>query len=204
MDKIDNFSGEYSFLSNFYYSPITYGHLTYPTSEHAFQAAKTEDKADELKIQKASTPGQAKKLGRKVTLIEDWERDKRRIMKSVLRRKFKNLELSIRLKQTGDAELIEGNTWGDTYWGVCKGKGKNHLGKLLMDVRAELRLKSCPFCGGKGSIHEYNRYTYVICEVCGAKAGGFDNMIDEDDDENYDPARKAVIAWEKRSNGLKL
>ena len=39
------------------------------------------------------------------------------------------------LLETGDQELIEGNTWGDTYWGTCNGVGENHFGKFLMNIR---------------------------------------------------------------------
>jgi predicted NAD-dependent protein-ADP-ribosyltransferase YbiA (DUF1768 family) len=42
------------------------------------------------------------------------------------------------LKATGDEELVEGNWWNDTFWGVCNGVGENNLGKLLMKIRAEL------------------------------------------------------------------
>ena len=50
-----------------------------------------------------------------------------------------NDDLKEKLLATGDAELIEGNTWNDTYWGVCRGKGKNHLGKIIMEVREALK-----------------------------------------------------------------
>lgn len=42
------------------------------------------------------------------------------------------------IRKNGDAELIEGNTWGDRIWGVCDGVGENRLGKILMRVRAEM------------------------------------------------------------------
>ena len=42
------------------------------------------------------------------------------------------------LLATGKATLVEGNSWGDTFWGVCRGKGKNMLGKILMRVRKRL------------------------------------------------------------------
>jgi hypothetical protein len=53
--------------------------------------------------------------------------------------KFQDPELKTKLLATGDAELIEGNWWGDVYWGVCNGEGRNELGKILMQVRDELR-----------------------------------------------------------------
>ena len=60
-------------------------------------------------------------------------------MYEIVKDKFsRNPELRVKLLNTGDIELIEGNYWGDTFWGVCNGKGENHLGKILMRVRKEL------------------------------------------------------------------
>lgn len=59
-------------------------------------------------------------------------------MEDLLRQKFSKTPLRRLLLATGEAELIEGNTWGDTYWGVCHGVGQNHLGCLLMKIRGEL------------------------------------------------------------------
>ena len=50
-----------------------------------------------------------------------------------------NPELGNKLLETGNQELVEGNTWGDIFWGVCNGKGQNWLGKILMMVRDEIR-----------------------------------------------------------------
>lgn len=62
------------------------------------------------------------------------------MMEYLLRQKFHDPELQQRLLDTGSEELVEGNTWGDVYWGVCDGKGQNNLGKILMDLRREYRL----------------------------------------------------------------
>jgi hypothetical protein len=59
-------------------------------------------------------------------------------MTEIIRLKFQNPGLKAKLLATGNQELIEGNTWGDCYWGVCEGNGQNHLGKILMQVREEL------------------------------------------------------------------
>ena len=135
---IDCFDGEFAFLSNFYPSPITDGNLIFPTVEHYFQAAKTTNIEEYEKIAAADTPGQAKRLGRKVTLRPDWEEVKDQVMLDALRKKFSDDKLRSMLLTTGEEYLIEGNTWGDKYWGVCGGIGLNHLGKLLMQVRDEL------------------------------------------------------------------
>lgn len=150
---IDSFRGKYAFLSNFYPSEISipyrylggYENIVYPTVEHAFQAAKTTDIEWKLRIANASSPALAKRLGRKVPLDSEWTHYKRwndrrqTVMKVFLVKKFMSIpELRTKLADTGDEELIEGNTWNDTYWGVCRGVGENHLGKLLMEVREML------------------------------------------------------------------
>lgn len=133
------FDHEYAFLSNFYDSPFEVDGIKYPTVEHFFQAMKVTDPKDREVIAAAATPGQAKQLGRKVSLRADWEEIKIDIMKFALRCKFQVPELREKLLTTGDEELIEGNWWGDRFWGVCDGIGENHLGKLLMEVRQEIR-----------------------------------------------------------------
>jgi len=137
--KITSFTGEYSFLSNFHPSKIEYCGVIYPTLEHAYQAAKTDNPEERKKIQAADTPGKAKKLGKSVTLTRDWNRKKLIVMENMLRQKFYNKELRKKLLATGTAQLIEGNNWGDTFWGICNGKGMNHLGNLLVEIRADLK-----------------------------------------------------------------
>ena len=140
MVVIDSFSEEFEFLSNFFPSKITdFEGNIYPTVEHYFQAMKTLDPEKRKIIAAAPTPGQAKRLGRKVNLRKDWEEIKLDVMKTALRQKFSKPGLRQMLLDTGDAELIEGNWWGDTYWGVCNVVGENHLGELLMEIREELR-----------------------------------------------------------------
>ena len=63
-------------------------------------------------------------------------------MNWAIREKFKDINLSELLIGTEDVELVESNNWNDTFWGVCNGKGKNHLGKILMEVREELKFKN--------------------------------------------------------------
>lgn len=136
---IAKFSGTFRFLSNFYPAPVTMRGVVYPTTEHAFQAAKTLDLVQRAQIARCTTPGQAKRLGRKVTLRAEWEEIKMEVMLACLRAKFRHEPLRSMLLGTGDAQLVEGNEWGDTFWGVCKGEGKNVLGVQLMLVREELR-----------------------------------------------------------------
>jgi ribA/ribD-fused uncharacterized protein len=138
-DTINFFRGRYDFLSNFYVREIVYNGFTYKSTEHAYQAAKAIDPLIHDVIAAADTPGQSKKLVRKIQIREDWAEVKDKIMLDVLRLKFKHYDLRSKLLATGNATLIEGNTWGDVYWGVCEGKGLNMLGKMLMQVREEIK-----------------------------------------------------------------
>jgi len=136
---ITSFRGEAAFLSNMSSSPIKLGGVEYPTVEHAFQAAKTTDPTERAKILVAKTAGEAKKIGRTVTLRKGWTQMREEVMEKALRAKFEqNPELKKKLLETEGVELIEGNTWGDTFWGQVNGKGSNKLGKLLMKIRDEL------------------------------------------------------------------
>jgi len=139
-DAIHSFTGNFDFLSNFYTCKIVYENEKYRSSEHAFQAAKTDDPLQIEKIKKA-TAGQSKRLGRQASLRHDWEEKKDYIMLDILRYKFRaNPKLKEKLIATYPKELIEGNNWGDKYWGVDieTGNGLNKLGKILMKVREEL------------------------------------------------------------------
>lgn len=146
--SINEFRGAYRFLSNFWPGgiPVFLDGDEYTTVEHAFQASKTLHMRERRAFQKVLRPGEAKKMGRALKdrglQRPDWENVKRRIMKDLLGQKFSEPELRDKLLDTGDQEIIEGNTWGDTYWGVCNGQGQNWLGKLLMEVRSELLAKT--------------------------------------------------------------
>lgn len=134
--NIKGFCGEYSFLSNFYPEPVEFEGLLYPSSEHAYQAAKCKD-ISQRKQFLGITPGQAKRLGRKVEIREDWEKVKKDTMHEILVDKFKTSGVLNRLLYgTGDKYLEETNWWNDAYWGVCNGKGENNLGKILMKIRS--------------------------------------------------------------------
>lgn len=139
--RIDLFRGGYFFLSNFYPCDFTWqGWMPdtsrqYTTVEHAFQAAKARTSQEHDWVASAATPADAKNRSRKVALIANWDQRRVQVMKSILLAKFSNPDLADRLRRTGSAKLVEGNHWGDTFWGVCRGVGENHLGKLLMGVR---------------------------------------------------------------------
>lgn len=140
---INSFTGKYAFLSNFYPYRIRYGGYYFPSSENAYQAAKVpNEKQDQEWVQhQLNTPGQSKRLGKKLPLRADWEQIKDQIMYNILLIKFSNPHLGDMLLDTKDEELIEGNTWGDTYWGAVDGVGQNKLGKILMNIRNQKKLE---------------------------------------------------------------
>ncbi|MCY4013451.1 MAG: NADAR family protein [Gammaproteobacteria bacterium] len=136
---IDRFIGEYAFLSNFHRASFAWAGVEWTTAEHAFQASKTLDDEQRERVRIARSPGAAKRLGRRVDLRPDWEDVKDDLMLEVLEAKYAVPELRAGLLATGDAVLIEGNTWGDRYWGVCDGRGRNQLGVTLMRIREYIR-----------------------------------------------------------------
>ncbi len=136
--KIEGFQGEYRWLSNFWAVEVMLADISYPSVEHAYQAAKTFNAIDRNTINFANTPSIAKQMGKRVTLRPDWNQVKLDIMLELLRQKFSKDPLKQKLLETEDAEIIEVNWWRDTYWGVYNGNGENHLGRLIMRVRKEL------------------------------------------------------------------
>lgn len=140
---IGPFKGEYRFLSNFYEAEFTLGNTTFPTAEHAFQAAKAQDQPEIYEeIVNASSPKVAKRKGKKPDLPDNWYENKKYVMLEVVTAKFtQNPHLRNELLSTGQQTLVELNSWGDTYWGAKKsnGEGKNVLGVILMSVRSSLQ-----------------------------------------------------------------
>lgn len=160
---ITSFRGQYRLLSNFADTPFWFtppGGFAYvaATGEHAYQASKAGTPADRDWIAAAPTPGEAKHRGRGVqSLRPDWDQVKRQIMMQVILAKFGQHPpqawpgAGALLLATGNATLVEGNTWGDDYWGaVPAGKGtanlwvsadgacwagRNWLGRILMMTR---------------------------------------------------------------------
>ena len=148
---ITRFKYEHGFLSNSYPCPVFLGVHEYLTVEAAYQAAKTLDMSQRAEIRAAASPFLAKRLGGDVTAVTlryGWDRMKREVMAELLFQKFVlNHTLRDKLLATGSRELIEGNDWKDFYWGVCQGRGENHLGKLLMAMREVARrvvVRACP------------------------------------------------------------
>jgi len=135
---IDSFSVEHRFLSNFWPAKVKLDGIEYQTVEHAYQAAKTLDPFLRKPFESIE-PGRAKRLGKRLKMRPDWKQVKIPIMKDLLLQKFADPELKQLLLSTGDELLIEGNTWGDTFWGICRSEGSNYLGQILMGIRAILK-----------------------------------------------------------------
>lgn len=137
---ISKFEGEYSCFSNFYPRTVLYQGKRYKTKEHAFQCQKATNQKDFDYIFDATTPYQAKKRARIIKKKGNWEESKRWIMHDIVFAFFKEWsDLRKILLNTDNQELIEGNDWGDKYWGIYNGVGENWLGKILMLVRDELK-----------------------------------------------------------------
>jgi|SRR5581483_506528 len=147
---IAGFFGEYRWLSNFWACEVKAKDGTlFHSVEQAYQWAKFfpgvirqgDDRSAREAILLCETPAAAKRTARGLqsTVRTDWDDIKLEVMLRLLRQKFAISSLKEKLLATGEEELVEANTWGDVFWGVCNGVGENYLGKLLMQVRNELK-----------------------------------------------------------------
>jgi ribA/ribD-fused uncharacterized protein len=131
------FSGEHRWLSNFHPCQIEFEGLVYPSVENAYQAAKMPDYG--RLVFTHIKAGQAKRMGRALRLSEDWEDRKVPVMSYLTDRKYTTEnELGRKLVATWPGRLVEGNDWGDTFWGEYLGRGLNNLGEILMKRRSRL------------------------------------------------------------------
>jgi len=143
---IDMFREEYEFLSNFYPAKMEFEGVAYHNSEAVYQAQKCKHPEDKLKFANMYAD-EAKKFGRKVEMREDWDEVKVDLMEKIVAAKFsQHPELAVRLLETGEKPLKEGNYWGDVFWGIdhTTGEGENHLGKILMELRRKYREEGLP------------------------------------------------------------
>jgi ribA/ribD-fused uncharacterized protein len=131
------FRGKFYFLSNFYPCTIVIDGFEYQSAEAAFQGQKS--------IQHAHlftgdiTPLEAKRLGRRIPIdVHEWNARRLEVMKRVVWAKFAQNPKLRKLLIAVTEPIVEDNTWGDTYWGKCRGVGSNHLGQILQEVRDSL------------------------------------------------------------------
>ena len=155
-DCIDRFREEYAFLSNFYPAKLAFDGIVYENSESAYQAQKLAD--PEARKQFAHRyADEAKRMGQKVVIREDWDQVKLELMRKIVEAKFtQNPRLAKRLVETGSRQLMEGNHWGDIYWGVDlrNREGANHLGQLLMELRERFQKEGIP----EGQAYQLDRW----------------------------------------------
>lgn len=138
---IKEFSGKNRFLSNFYPCKIEYKGNVFPSIEHAYQSAKSDDPLwVGFCCHEAVSPNYIKFKSRSILIKENWDLLKLDVMEECVRNKFSKDPLRTKLIETGDLYLQEGNSWNDKYWGIClrTNEGENHLGKILMKIRKEL------------------------------------------------------------------
>lgn len=138
---IREFKGDNRWLSSFAPVPITLDGVTYPSVEHAYQSAKSTSKLwKRLCADPKWTAGQVKQFTRELKIVHDWDEFKYDIMKECVDQKYNTEPYKTKLLNTYEY-IQEGNTWGDTYWGVDlkTGEGANNLGALIMEKREQLR-----------------------------------------------------------------
>jgi len=183
---IKQFQGQYRWLSNFWNCRIEYNGRVFTSVEHGYQYSKCVTQEDKDRMFATTKPGDLKRLGRKIKVRPDLNDVKLEIMEGLVRQKFQDPVLREKLISTGTEELQEGNRWGDEFWGISfkTGKGENHLGKILMKVRDELRSKTktlkellavCKKCDGRpihpksdpwlGSCTRKVEGEWVVCQL---------------------------------------
>lgn len=138
---IKEFQGEYRWLSNFATCYVELDGIEYFSVEHAYMSAKSDDPQWKEYCRTEHQAGNVKRASRNIQLVSDWETKKVIVMRQLLEKKFHAYPFSRQLLSTGTEEIQEGNTWNDKFWGVClkTGKGENNLGKMIMEIRKELR-----------------------------------------------------------------
>ena len=138
---VKGFFGEYRWLSNYEVCDIVYKGELYTSTEAAYHSAKNDDEYIKSNIRNMG-PKESKTYSKTIPLRKDWDSVKKQVMYDVLLDKFtRHQYLREKLLSTGSKYLEEANWWGDTYWGVCEGKGKNTLGDLLMKIRNEIKME---------------------------------------------------------------
>ena len=95
---------------------------------------------------------------------KEWDECRLDIMIDLLIKKFSQFELATQLLQTEKKELIEGNDWNDTFWGVCNidgvQRGHNFLGRILFVIRDKIRNNEIRING-----YEYNEDLNRLIEI---------------------------------------
>lgn len=136
------FNKEHKWLSNFMPCTIVLDGRTYPSVEHAYMSAKSDDiQWKQTCTDENIKPSKIKKMSKDIVLVDNWESIKVEVMRECLNQKFSQEPYKTLLLETGDTFIQEGNYWGDTFWGVDlnSNSGENRLGKLIMEIREKLK-----------------------------------------------------------------
>lgn len=137
--RIPRLRGKYRFLSNFYLCSVSYEGITYPSVEHAYQAAKFDSCELRNRILNTTNPGSVRLMVNSLgPPRHDWYSIRLDVMYQLVREKFNDPDLEKLLLSTENCEIINGDECGDTYWGVYRCNGENNLGKVLMAVRNDI------------------------------------------------------------------
>lgn len=125
-------------LSNFHLEKFYYKDILWPSSENAYQAMK--GFPDQYEQVSRLSPKESKRWGKTCRMSDPkWDSKKVDVMMEILIEKYKQCPIAREvLKSTGEHYIEETNFWSDVWWGVYQGKGKNHLGKILMEIRKTL------------------------------------------------------------------
>ncbi len=150
MNKIYGFQGEYRWLSNFWIlpEPIMVQGIPFNHTEALYVVRKCGIvERGTMEMLASLTPGECKKWGQEVPMAKSWAYNRVGMMRNILVKKFEIPEMREKLLATGDAEIVEANRWGDTFWGVdeATGEGLNTLGKLIMGIRESIRSEDILF-----------------------------------------------------------
>jgi predicted NAD-dependent protein-ADP-ribosyltransferase YbiA (DUF1768 family) len=140
---IDNFNEEFSFLNNSYPSEVFFEGKIYPSIFNAYQASRTVNDFFRKLLQKTQTPEKIYEIAVQITDPIDWNTKRLLIMEKLIRDKFiRNSYLKQELLNTLNRDLLNTfsiKTESNVFWGVFKNEGENHLGKILMRVREDIR-----------------------------------------------------------------
>lgn len=139
---IKEFQDEYRWLSNFAPCKIVLDEIEYPSVEHAYMSAKSNDPDWKEFCSKTESPGQVKRASRSIDIIPKWDEIKLKVMKECINQKYNQEPYLTKLRNTGNKYIQEGNRWNDKFWGVDlknePNEGFNNLGKLIMTKRDQI------------------------------------------------------------------
>src|SRR5688572_3950355 len=126
VERLTRFEGEFEFLRNEYPANVYHEGNAYPSVVAAYEEARQQHARLRLGMQR------------------EWDEEKRvPLVKRLIRSKFAAPELRAKLLGTGEKHLSDQREDADPFWGMPSGQGENTLGRLLMELRAQMRKHYC-------------------------------------------------------------